>query len=68
MFVRLSAVALIAAAPLLVSVPAASATEVCAGKNFGDKANGLYVAACVGDERESVVYVTCGSYTMTCAR
>ena len=67
MFVRLSAVALIAAAPLMLAAPA-SATEVCAGKNLGDKANGLYVAACVGDERDSVVYVTCGSYTMTCAR
>lgn len=66
MLVRLSAIALIAAAPLLSAAPA-SATEVCAGKSFGDKANGLYVAACVGDERESVVYVTCGSYTMTCA-
>lgn len=48
--------------------PPASATEYCAGHNFGAKMNGLWVAACVGDERDSVVYVTCGSYTMQCAR
>ena len=46
----------------------ASATEVCAGRSFGEKLNGLWVAACVGDERESPVYVTCGSYTLSCAR
>jgi hypothetical protein len=66
--VRLATAALVAGTAVLALSAPASATEVCAGHNFGDKMNGLYVAGCVGDERDSVVYVTCGSYTMTCAR
>ena len=67
LLVRVAASALLAGAFLIGSAQSASATEVCAGKNFGEKFNGLYVAACVGDERQSPVYVTCGSYNMTCA-
>jgi hypothetical protein len=62
----------IAAAALLAGVAAtatpASATEVCASRSLGAKFDGLWVAACVGDERDTPVYVTCGSYTLSCAR
>lgn len=67
LLVRLAASGLLAGAFLLGGASPASATEVCAGKSFGEKADGLFVAACVGDERESPVYVTCGSYTLRCA-
>jgi short-subunit dehydrogenase len=67
MLVRLAAATLVAGLAASFA-PAASATEVCAGHNFGAKLNGLWVAGCVGDERDSVVYVTCGSYTLDCAR
>lgn len=64
---RTAAAALLAG--LAVSfAPPASATEYCAGRSFGEKLDGLWVAACVGDERPTPVYVTCGSYTMQCAR
>ena len=68
MLARTALAAVVIAGVATTLAPAASATEVCAGKNFGEKLNGLYVVACVGDERDSLVWVTCGSYTMTCAR
>ena len=55
-------------AGLAVAAAPASATEVCQGHSFGEKFGGLWVAACVGDERDTPVYVTCGSYTLECAR
>lgn len=66
---RLVAAALIAGTAFATGP--ASATEVCHSQSTTNKyvdTNGLWVAACVGDERESPVYATCGSYTMSCAR
>jgi hypothetical protein len=64
---RAAAAVLFAGLAATTAAPAA-ATEVCAGHSFGEKLNGLWVAACVGDERPTPVYVTCGSYTLDCAR
>ena len=66
MIIRIAAAALLAG--LAATTAPASATEVCASRSFGAKLNGLWVAACVGDERDTPVYVTCGSYTMSRAR
>ncbi len=68
MLVRLAAAGLLAGAAVLAAAAPAAATEVCAGHSFGEKFNGLWVAGCVGDERDTPVYVTCGSYTLECAR
>lgn len=64
MIVRTVAAALLAG--LAATAAPASATEVCASRSFGAKLDGLWVGACVGGD--DVVYVTCGSYTMSCAR
>lgn len=67
MLARTAAAVLLAGVAGTFAAPA-SATEVCAGRSFGEKLDGLWVAACVGDERDTPVYVTCGSYTLSCAR
>ena len=67
MFARTAAAVLLAGLAASFAAPA-SATEVCASRSFGEKLDGLWVAACVGDERETPVYVTCGTYTLSCAR
>ena len=66
MFVRLTIAGLLVGAAALAAP--ASATEVCRSVHLGAKFNGLWVGGCVGDERDTPVYLTCGSYNMTCAR